>query len=290
MFKNHLHHLAAFAALTTSLHAGTETPAEAPRIEPAAQSIFSGDLGVTVANQYNTRGLIIQDDGVTYQPYVNLYANAYKGQGFINSASVFLGLWSDVSSNSDVSGPGNSGSHFTEFDYGLGFTVNFAKRWSFTSFYNSWTSPADGYGDGHWINATLAFDDSGLLGENFSLKPYLLVLRDLGGDAATGLAKNAWYIEPGIKPNYTFFAKSDTPVNLALLVKAGLGNKFYDGETYGYLAAGPQVSVPLKFIDPSAGKWTVSAGYLYYDFGSSLEAFNDKSHEQLATFNLAVSF
>ncbi len=285
----HLQRLAAIAAIITIAHAGTETPAPAS-IETPKKSIFSGDLGVTVANQYNTRGLIIQDDGVTFQPYLNLYANVYKGEGFVNSASIFLGLWSDVSSNTDVSGPGNDGSHFTEFDYGLGFTVNFADRWTFTSFYNRWTSPADGYGDGHWINGTIAFDDTGLLGENLSLKPYLLVLRDLGGDAATGLQKNAWYIEPGIRPNYTFFAGSETPVNVALLVKAGLGNKFYGGETYGYIAAGPQITVPLGFIDPSAGKWTASASWLYYDFGSSLEAFNGKSHEQLATFNLSVSF
>jgi len=289
MFKNQLNRLAAFAAITTSLHAGNETTTPAP-VEPAVKSIFTGDLGVTVANQYNTRGLIIQDNGVTFQPHLNLYANVHKGDGFINSASVFLGLWSDVSSETDVSGPGNSGSHFTEFDYGLGFTVSFADRWNFTSFYNRWTSPADGYGDGHWVNGTIAFDDTGLLSENFSLKPYLLFLRDLGGDAGTGLVKNSWYVEPGIRPNYTFFSGSDTPVNVALLIKAGLGNKFYDGETYGYLAAGPQVSVPLNFIDPSAGKWTASVGYLYYDFGSTLEAFNGRDSEQLATFNLAVSF
>jgi hypothetical protein len=284
----HFHRLAAIAVLTSTAYAGNESSATAP-VEAPVKSIFSGDLTLTIANQYNTRGLIIQDDGVTFQPALNLYANVHKGEGFINSASLILGLWSDVSTETDVSAPGDAG-HFTEFDYGLGFTFNFAKRWSFTSFYNLWTSPADGYGDGSWINATIAYDDTGLLGENFSLKPYLIVLRDLGGEAGTGLEKNSWYFEPGIRPNYTFFSGSSTPVNLGLLIKAGLGEKFYAGETYGYLAAGPQVSVPLGFIDPSAGKWTVSAGYLVYDFGSTLEAFNGRSHDHLATVSLSVSF
>lgn len=290
MYTKHIHRIIVLAALTTPLvHAGSEETTAAA-IQPAKKSIFSGDLGVTTANQYNTRGIVVQDDDVTFQPYLNIYAKYYEGQGFVKSSSLFLGLWADVSTNGNVSGPGNPGSSFTEFDYGLGLTFSLADHWTFTTFYNQWTSPADGYGDGRWWNGTLSYDDTGLLAKNFAISPYLIVLRDLGGDAATGLEKNTWYFEPGIRPNYTFFADSQTPLNVAFLIKAGLGDGFYDGETYGYLALGPQISTKLGFIDPSLGKWSASIGYLYYDLGDTLAPIKGSDHEDLFTFNIAVSF
>ncbi len=257
---------------------------------PPPSSIFSVDLGVTVANQYNTRGIIVQDDDVSFQPYLNWYTRLHEGDGFVKSAKFFVGLWADVSTNGDVSGPGNRGSYFTEFDYGIGLTFNFAERWTFTTFWNNWTSPADGYGDGSWINGTLAFNDSGIFGKNFSFKPYVIALYDLGGDAATGLVKETWYFEPGIRPNYTFGADSKLPVNVAVLAKAGLGNDFYAGETYGYFAVGPQVTLSLNSIPAHAGKWAVSFGYLYYNLGDTLSPITGNSDEHLFTFNVGVSF
>ncbi|MDB6078241.1 MAG: hypothetical protein JWO82_1988 [Akkermansiaceae bacterium] len=289
--------LSSFFATATvaTLHAGTK-PAAAPEdsappsLAAAPSSLITGDIGITLANEYNTRGVIVQDQGVTFQPYLNLSAKFYEGQGLIQSASLLFGLWADVSSNGNVSGPGNPGGKFTEFDYGGGLSVSFAKRWTFSTFLNSWTSPADGYGDGQWINGTLSFNDDGLLAEHFSIKPYLLVLRDLGGDAATGLERSAWYFEPGIRPNYTFFADTATPLNVALLVKAGLGSEFYAGKSVGYVAAGPQLSVPLAFVDPSLGKWTASTGYLYYRLAETLKPSGDDRNESLFTFNLNVNF
>lgn len=285
--------LLGLAAVTTpfALQAGETVKNPVPAIEPPAPTyIFSGDLGVTVANQYNTRGIIVQNDGVSYQPYLNLYAKFYEGEGFISRASLFVGLWADLSSKTNVAGVGSGSRHFTEFDYGVGLNFQFAKRFSFTTFWNQWTSPADAYGDGGFINNTLSFDDSGLISKNFSFKPYFTFLYDLGGDAPTGLERKTWYFEPGISPNYTFFSESKTPVNVAILAKAGLGKDFYGGEAYGYFAVGPQVSISLGFIPPQNGKWTVSAGYLYYNLGDTLSPITGKKDENLFSFNLAVSF
>lgn len=276
-------------ALASTAFAGTEPTSTPASVSAPQKSIFSGDLGITVANQYNTRGIIVQDQDFTFQPYLNLYAKFYEGQGVVQSASVFLGLWADVSTNGDVSNNGN-GSRFTEFDYGLGLTVNFAERWNFTTFYNQWTSPANGYGDGAWVNGTLSFSDAGLISDNFAFKPYITILRDLGGDQPTGLKKNTWNFEPGIRPTYTLFADTDQPLNIGVTAKAGLGDEFYGGETFGYFAVGPQISLPLNFIDASAGKWSASLGYLYYTFGNTLEVVNGRDDEHLYSFNLSVSF
>lgn len=274
----HLARPALLAAIATDLRAGT------PTADPTeAASIFSGEFGITVANQYITRGFIVQDEGVSFQPYLNLNADLYHGDGFINSASMFLGLWSVISST-PLHGPGDEGNPFTEFDYGLGFSVTFADRWSFTPYYNRWTSPAGAYDDGHWISAAIEFDDHGLIADDFSLHPFLEVLWDPAIEGASGLC-----FEPGIRPNITLFPDSKAPVNVALLVMAGLGSGYF-GETYGYFATGPRVTLPLGFIDSSFEKWSISAEYLYYDFGGMTAAYNGRDHNHLVGFNLAVGF
>jgi hypothetical protein len=280
MFLHRLPRLVALAAVTASFPAGIQTSSAAA--EPDA-SIFSGEIGTTVANQYITRGFVVNDEGVSFQPYLDLNAELYRGDGFIDSASMILGLWSVISST-PLQGTGGGGNRFTEFDYGLGFTVNFADRWSFTPYYNRWTSPAGAYDDGHWISAAIEFDDHGLIARNFSLHPFLEVLWDPGIEAASGLC-----FESGIRPNITLFSESEAPINAAVLVMTGLGSGYF-GETYGYFATGPKISVPLTFIAPSLDRWSVSAEYLYYDFGSMAAEYNGRDSHHLVSFSLAVSF
>ncbi len=74
-----------------------------------------------------------------------------------------------------------------------------------------------------------------------------------------------------------------------MLIIAGLGRGFY-GVDYGYLAVGPQLSFPLGFIDPTAGRWTVSMECLYYDFGSTTTAENGQKHSWLVSLKLALTF
>lgn len=270
--------LGILAVSASCLHAGAQP---SPVLEDAeSPPLFSGNTGLTIANQYITRGYIVQDEGTSFQPHLDLTANLYQGDGFINSASAFLGLWAVVSSTPY----GDGGNRFTEFDYGPGFTVGFAERWTFTTFYNCWTSPAGAYGDGQWLNGTIEFDDEGLLHEDFSLKPFLQVTHDFDISSLDGLC-----FETGLRPSTTFFPESSTPVAATLLVMAGLGNGYY-GDDYGYLAIGPQVAVPLKFIHPSAGEWTFTAECLYHDFGTGPAAYNKKSHGTLFSLGVNVGF
>ena len=280
MSARHLTCLVVLAASITYLHAGVQTVAEP---ETEAESLFSGEMGIAVANQYITRGFVVQGEGTSFQPHLDLSVTLYQGDGFINSASAFTGMWAAVGST-PYEGLGKNGGRFTEFDYGFGASITFAKRWTISSFYNRWTSPAGAYEDGHWINATLEFDDHGLFPGTFSLEPFLQIAHEFGSDLAPGLC-----FEPGIRPNVTFFPESDTPVNAALLVMAGLGRGYY-GVDYGYFVTGPQLSIPLGFIDPSAGSWTVTAECLYYDFGSTTTAENGQDHCWLVSLKLSVSF
>ncbi len=88
MFARHLFCLTILGALTAFLRG------EAPTIvEPQAESLVSGEIGITMANQYITRGFVVQGDGTFFQPHFDLIANFYEGDGFIKSASAFIGLW-----------------------------------------------------------------------------------------------------------------------------------------------------------------------------------------------------
>jgi len=248
-----------------------------------AQAIFSGESGLVVANQYMTRGFVVQDEGVSFQPHLDLSARLYQGEGVVNSASAFMSLWSAIGSV-PYEDAGNNRDHFTEFDYGIGLTADLATRWTITCLYNRWTSPAGVYQDGHWLSLIFEFKDHGLFPGDFSLEPFLQVTHEFGSDLAPGLC-----FEPGIRPNVTFFPDSATPINAGFLMMAGLGSAYY-GVDFGYLAAGPQFFIPLKFMDSSAGKWTASVECLFYDFGETTTAANGKDHDWFVGSKLGIEF
>ena len=255
---------------------------EAQVIPPNDKAIFSGESSITIANQYMTRGFIVQDEGISFQPHLDLSAGLYQGGGLIHSASAFVSLWSAI--GSVPYDDRNNQNHFTEFDYGMGITADLAKRWTITCLYNRWTSPAGVYEDGHWLSMIFEFRDHELFPGNFSLEPFLQVTHEFGSDLAPGLC-----FEPGVRPNVIFFQESPTPINAGFLIMAGLGNAYY-GVDFGYLAAGPQLFIPLKFIDPTAGNWTASVECLFYDFGETTTAANGKNRDWLVGSKLTVEF
>jgi hypothetical protein len=270
-------------AATASLHAGQSQASKASKeiLPPpvAEKDWFSGDFTVVFANQYNTRGIIVQDDGLTIQPQGNVYFTLYEGEGFINKVQFTAGFWADFSTEDNVKGEGSDWDNFTEFDIDAGFIVQFAKRFTLSSVWNGWTSPSDAYGDGHFINSRLSFDDSGIVTDSFSIKPYFVFLYELPAEGYAGLAPNAWYFEPGINPNFNI-----GKVNIAVNAKFGLGDKFYAGEAYGYFAVGPQVTVPVT------DSITASAGYRYYNLGETLEPIQGSEDEHLFTFSVSANF
>ena len=261
-------------------------------IETVKKDAISGDLGVTVLNQYNARGIIVEDEGVIFQPYFDLYFKLYEGEGFINSISLQTGLWADLSSSAPLASAGSTTRHFTEIDWSAGFIVKFAERFTLSTYYYEFYSPSDSYQEGRNINTILTYDDSGLIAKNFSIKPHLTVLYELPAPNQSGLKGHSWYFEPGITPNYTFFAESKTPLNVALDVRVGLGSSFYNGDTVGYVSAGPQITAPLGFIPESYGAWTASAGYRYYWLNDNLEAIApaQRGDQHLFQFSVGLTF
>jgi hypothetical protein len=256
---------------------GKNAPPLPPSPPPTA---ISGDIGVAVTNQYNSRGLILENKGVVWQPYGDLYLKLHDGDGFIKSFSLQAGIWNDINPAGPIAAHDANNKAWTEFFWQTGFIVDFAQRFSLSSVYRQYTSPSDAYRFGRPLNNVLSFDDSGLLDKNFSFQPHVTVLYELPGPGHNGFRGHSWYFAPGITPNYTFFTGSKMPVTCSLPLTVGLGSSFYAGSTFGYFAVGPRISVPLRFIPEKCGAWTLSIGYRYYRLGNTTTQFAGQHSNQ----------
>jgi hypothetical protein len=228
--------------------------------EQIKQSCITGDLGVTFVSEYISRGIILENQGVIAQPYLDLYFKLYEGTGFINKVSLNLGLWTSIHSHVEPFAVNSSVRNWYEFDWTPGIAVTMAKNLTATLSYFEFDSPlnAPGY-SARSINLNLAYDDTDLLGK-FALHPHVTVLAELDAPGAAGINGHGWYFEPGIAPSYTL-----GPVTFTAPITLGLGDhRFYNGPAFGYVSAGIQASIPISFIPDCFGKWTLSGGYTYY--------------------------
>jgi len=224
---------------------------------------------VTFVTEYLTRGLLEENQGVIAQPYLDLYFKLYEGTGFINKVVFNFSLWSSIHSHVEPFSVTSSTRNWFEFDWTPGFAITFAKNFTATISYFEFDSPDDAFNTARSINLNLAYDDTDLLGK-FALHPHVAVLAELNAPGSAGINGHGWYFEGGIAPGYTL-----GPVTFTLPVTVGLGDhRFYDGDTFGYVSVGAQLSVPLSFIPECYGKWTLSGGYTYYYLGDKLSAFN----------------
>lgn len=261
-------------------------------LEATTASPFYGSFTVKVMNQYITRGIVVQADGVTIQPILDLNYHLYNFGGFFNDLSLITEFWNDISSNTKISAPPTSAPYWTETFLRAGFSLGFAKYFNLSSDFTQFLTPSDGYREGRYWKTILTCNDEGLLLPNFSLKPQCTMLYELPDSGQAGLRPNAWWFEPGVTPSYEFFSASQHPITLAFPFRIGLGNQFYAGTTYGYCSFGPEVTVPLTFISPTFGKWSLTTSYTYYNLGTTTAAIAPygQHNQNLYTMAIRVAF
>lgn len=292
MIKSHIFTLAAVAALSLPLTAGQSSKETKPVVEEVAASCITGDLGVNFVSEYISRGIVLENQGIIAQPYLNLYFSLYKGEGFINAVSLNLGLWSSI--NSHKTGADTTTSAWYEFDYTGGLAVTFAKNFTLTTSYFEFISPADAFTTARSINLNLAYDDSDLLGA-FALKPHIAVLFEVDGHAGTSSPGGAdgIYYEFGIAPSVALIKDGSFPVTLTVPVNVGFGNNsFYADSGYGYTSAGLNVAVGLGFVPSSYGTWTANAGATYYHLGhdNQLPSADSDEHRLVFSGGIGMTF
>jgi len=284
--------LAAFGFASTSFAVGAISTDDGKDVketkdvkEQVKESCITGDLGVTFVSAYISRGLVLENQGVIAQPYLDLYFKLYEGTGFVNKVVVNFGLWSSIHSHIQPDGNQSTVRNWYEFDYTPGIAVTFAKNFTLTTSYFEFDSPGQAFNTARSLNFNLAYDDTDLLGK-FALHPHFTYLRELNapGGAGLGFPPDGNYYEIGIAPGF-----AAGPVSVTFPVTVGLGsNGFYLGNTFGYVAFGPQLSIPLSFIPDCYGKWTLSAGYTYYYVGDAVAVSTNVGEHSQHVFQGAI--
>ena len=282
---------AAILVLPSIGFAGTSTKEVKAVVEKCKESCITGDIGINVVSQYISRGSIFENQGAIIQPYADFNFSLYKGEGALNAISLSLGVWNSFHSRhtdageASGNGTGNASASSTrgwyEFDFTAGLAFTFAKNFTLTPSYLTFLSPNDGFASFQGLNVKLAFDDTDFLGK-FALHPYVQVLFELDNKTDGSSRDEGVYYEIGIAPSVPV-----GPVTLAFPLTLGLGsNDFYANDSgYGFFSVGTTVTYNLTCIPECYGKWSVNAGYTYYNLGKGLKDYNTQPANDVRDYN-----
>jgi len=282
--------IAAVVALPSISWAGTKSkPAPIPAPEKLKESAIFGDIGLNVVTAYYYHGSIQQNHSASFQPYADINFKAFEGDGFLNKATLNIGVWNSLT-NPATNKAWNNPKSWVESDFSPGVSLTFGKV-TLTETYQFMFFP-----NGSMINTSesivskLAFDDSDLLGA-FALHPSVTHQHEIAGKAATegnattnirGKRGNYW--EAAVAPSFTSGA-----VTVTLPVTAGFGSsKYYVKDGYGYLSAGVNLGYALP-MPKQYGVWTANLGGTYYNLNKSVVGGN-ADNDIVGNVGLGVAF
>lgn len=243
------------------------------------------------------RGMIVQDSGLVFQPLVLGFFNLYKGEGFVNSATLVGGVWNcfgtERIASSDSGGADNTS--WYEIDPIAGLSFGVAKHLTLDVTYTAFNMQIKNIPFSHHLETKLSLDDSAWLGK-FALHPYLLFWSELDGKATAAqvpylvdplgkgpqpLPGSSWYFDVGIAPGYTFEKiglKLEAPLRMLIPDSEFYGEYYAESETIALYEAGAKATIPLNFMPKGYGSWSFHAGVKYQYFAdenlASMQAFN----------------
>lgn len=263
--------LAVAMLATASLHAGdiTTTKKTVVPVEQQDDSIFHVLLQNQFSNYYITpRGLIVEDEGMVWQPLLLIFADIYKGSpdAFINKVGLTVGIWNSVHTEPTPKS-GTTTPYWNEFDFIAGVDVQFLKDFNFSMTYLLFVSPVDDYEPPSNLEFQLKYSDHFL--ENVtpwgkaSINPYAKLFVELTNKATVSSTTSSFNFELGLVPKYTF---NGYPLSIELPSFITLpGTNFYsEPGVPGLISTGVKVTAPLTFIPQKYGSWSVYAGMAYY--------------------------
>jgi hypothetical protein len=254
-------------------------PPKAAEPAPANTLSINGLLGIDFVTAYVTRGVVLENQGFIAEPYAELQFKLLENAGFVNKTSFIGGIWNSIHSEHTDAGLATGGGDgvspsWYEFDWYIGFSVDFAEKWNATLIYQEFISPNDGFATCDNVQLKVAFNDASLWGDSgFALRPYGLVFVELDNKAGSG-PDEGWYTELGIEPGMPI---GGTDITLTVPIKLGLGfSDFYEeDEEFGFASVGVKAAMPLKFMPAKYGSWSVYASVEYFLFGDGVDDFND---------------
>lgn len=263
--------------------------------EAAAPSRFHAVSNFEFADKYLTpRGMVVHDNGLTFQWLALGLFNLYKGDGVINDVTLVGGVWTDFASEGvSINAPFGSEpkTTFVEIDPIAGVSVSFAKQFKLDITYTAFAMQVLSIGMNQHLETKLSFDDTPYL-KAFALHPYLLFWQELNGKATAARVPYAvflnqfgpdssHYFELGVTPGYTFGKtgiRVETPFRVTLPDPDFYGEYYGSGSTIGLYEVGVKATIPLKFVPPGFGFWNFHAGFRHMEF-------EDKNLQGMQQFN-----
>ena len=250
------------------------------------ESAFSVSIGVDFTSHFISYGADVWGGGDELSPFSSnstAFAYATVSFGIADNLSGYVNVWSDLNDNvdSEIGGP------IQEIDFNVGLTATFDKL-AVTLANGLWYYAGD---DERVLDLTLAYDDTGLISDDFAFAPSFNVhwRYEDGPTAETGFV-----LVPGIKPSFTLAADSKMPVTLAVPVALGwfLSDNYHGGEDsgYGYASIGLVASVPLSFIPAKYGSWTGSASATFFNTNEDVIPGNAEENFVVTALSVSVGF
>lgn len=258
-----------------------------PDPEPNRGSL-AFELGVDWTSAYYFRGLLQEDDGFIIQPWAEASARVYQSDD--SEITLIVGIWNSV--HDAATGAMTSDrtlEKWYEFDIygGASFSLD---AWTFTALYTAFISPSDAFSTVEEITLEVAYDDTGLLAEDFALNPYVLLAietHDPSGEDG--------YLELGIAPSFEVTA-GDVPIDLSVPITIGLGLEDYyvdadgDNELFGFVDVGLDATIDLPIPD-DFGSWMLTGRIHGLFLGdANADANNGDDVELIGSIGITVSY
>jgi hypothetical protein len=243
--------------------------------------------GIDFLNAYLFRGIPQDDTGVVMWPYGDLGIALHSGEGIFKSIGVNVGLWNSLhTGNAGLDGP--SEKLWYESDFYATFGLGFGAGTSLGVTYTAYTSPNGLFNTVRELSFKFAVDDSGALGRA-AIKPYVLVARELDGQADGG-AEEGTYLEIGGAPG---FPLGGWMVNVPLRAGFSLGD-YYEGalgdEGFGFFSVAGIVTIPLSRTPTKVGSWNIHGGVEYVRLGDrNAEILGDTS-KVIGSIGIGLSY
>jgi len=283
-----LYAAAVAAMLPLSLFCARAQDAEPPPVpkpppEPPAPQRFHALSNFEFSNAYLTpRGMIVTEEGLTFQWLLLGLLNIYKGDGFVNDFTLVGGMWNDFNTQGvSVNPPFGSSpkTSWVEIDPIGGVSVGFAKNFRLDLTYTAFNMEILGIPTSQHLETKLSFDDSSYL-KAFALHPYMIYWQELSGKATAARVPyqvflgedgppSSFYFEFGVTPSYTvkkIDLKFEAPLRMIMAGEDFYGEYYDDSSTVGLYEVGLRATIPLKFVPPGYGNWSFHAGFRYQGF------------------------
>jgi hypothetical protein len=256
------------AAAMLPAHAGVQEKSfKAPVMQTDDSSIFHVFFQNQFSNMYITpRGLIVEDEGLVWQPLLLIFADLYKGDGWLNNIKLTAGVWNSVHTQKSTN-PNTTTPYWNEFDLILGLSATVFKDWTASATYLLFVSPVDDYEPPHNLELALSYSDHFL--ENLtpwgklSINPYAKLFIEMDNKATVSSTDSSFNFELGLTPKYVFDfypVAIEVPTFLTLP-----GDGFYSEDGVpGVFTTGGKITVPLNFIPNKYGSWSVYGGVQWY--------------------------